>query len=96
MVKIQKGDTKYFILCLARYSPLTQCIFLLCNIHDVAQLACPKTPSNNLTHVDLDELKGCLDLGFAFNYEEIPDLSNTLSALDLCYAISQKFQDDHH
>lgn len=49
-----------------------------------------------LTHVDLDELKGCLDLGFGFNYEEMPELSNTLPALELCYAIGQKFQDDHH
>jgi len=49
-----------------------------------------------LTNVDLDELKGCLDLGFGFNYEEMPELSHTLPALELCYAIGQKFQDDHH
>lgn len=49
-----------------------------------------------LTNVDLDELKGCLDLGFGFNYEEMPELSNTLPALELCYAIGQQFQDDHH
>lgn len=48
------------------------------------------------TNVDLDELKGCLDLGFGFNYEEMPELSNTLPALELCYAIGQKFQDDQH
>ena len=40
-----------------------------------------------LTHVDLDELKGCLDLGFGFNYEEMPKVSNTLPSLELCYAI---------
>ncbi|GLJ21839.1 hypothetical protein SUGI_0408250 [Cryptomeria japonica] len=54
--------------------------------------ACPRTKS--LTDEDLDELKGCLDLGFGFNYEEIPELCNTLPALELAYSISQKFQDE--
>ncbi|KAI5314233.1 hypothetical protein L3X38_043409 [Prunus dulcis] len=34
----------------------------------------------SLTDEDLDELKGCLDLGFGFSYEEIPELCNTLPA----------------
>ena len=46
--------------------------------------------------MELDELKGCFDLGFDFNYEEILELSNTFSTWDLCYAINQKFQDDNH
>ncbi|KAI9085872.1 hypothetical protein K1719_032286 [Acacia pycnantha] len=44
----------------------------------------------------LDELKGCLDLGFGFNYDEIPELYNTLPALKLCYFMSQKFMDEHY
>ncbi|CAN8315562.1 unnamed protein product [Cochlearia groenlandica] len=48
----------------------------------------------SLTKDDLDELKGCLDLGFGFSYEEIPELCNTLPALELCYSMSQKFLDD--
>lgn len=53
----------------------------------------PRTKS--LTDDDLDELKGCLDLGFGFSYDEIPELCNTLPALELCYSMSQKFLDDH-
>jgi hypothetical protein len=48
-----------------------------------------------LTDDDLDELKGCLDLGFGFSYDEIPELCNTLPALELCYSMSQKFLDEH-
>ncbi|XP_058102380.1 uncharacterized protein LOC131246354 [Magnolia sinica] len=50
--------------------------------------------AKSLTDGDLDELKGCLDLGFGFNYEEIPELCNTLPALELCYSMSQRFLDD--
>ncbi|MQI72125.1 DUF1685 domain-containing protein, partial [Escherichia coli] len=42
--------------------------------------------TKSLTDDDLEELKGCLDLGFGFNYEEIPELRNTLPALELCYS----------
>ncbi|KAK9932482.1 hypothetical protein M0R45_019719 [Rubus argutus] len=51
--------------------------------------------TKSLTDEDLDELKGCLDLGFGFSYEEIPELCNTLPALELCYSMSQKFMDEH-
>lgn len=66
-----------------------------------ARISSPRpdaTRAKSFTHVDLDELKGCLDLGFGFNYEEMPELSNTLPALELCYVMGQKFQDDinHH
>ncbi|RRT62033.1 hypothetical protein B296_00029963 [Ensete ventricosum] len=45
--------------------------------------------TRSLTEEDLEELKGCLDLGFGFNYEGIPELRNTLPALELCYSMSQ-------
>ncbi|KAG5530864.1 hypothetical protein RHGRI_025725 [Rhododendron griersonianum] len=51
--------------------------------------------TKSLTEVDLDELKGCLDLGFGFSYDEIPELCNTLPALELCYSMNQRFLDDH-
>ncbi|KAG0484918.1 hypothetical protein HPP92_008997 [Vanilla planifolia] len=50
--------------------------------------------TKSLTDEDLQELKGCLDLGFGFNYEEIPGLCGTLPALELCYSISQRFLDE--
>ncbi|GJW46569.1 hypothetical protein Tco_0078215 [Tanacetum coccineum] len=50
--------------------------------------------AKSLTDEDLDELKGCLDLGFGFNYDEIPELCNTLPALELCYSMSQRFLDE--
>ncbi|XP_048234221.1 uncharacterized protein LOC8264287 [Ricinus communis] len=52
--------------------------------------------TKSLTDDDLDELKGCLDLGFGFSYDEIPELCNTLPALELCYSMSQKFLDEQH
>ncbi|KAG6512919.1 hypothetical protein ZIOFF_031058 [Zingiber officinale] len=48
----------------------------------------------SLTDEDLEELKGCLDLGFGFSYEEIPELRNTLPALELCYSMSQMLRLD--
>ncbi|KAJ6420588.1 hypothetical protein OIU84_028018 [Salix udensis] len=51
--------------------------------------------TKSLTDDDLDELKGCVDLGFGFSYDEIPELCNTLPALELCYSMSQKFLDEH-
>jgi len=50
--------------------------------------------SKSLSDEDLEELKGCLDLGFGFSYDEIPELCNTLPALELCYSMSQKFMDN--
>lgn len=47
--------------------------------------------SKSLTDDDLEELKGCVDLGFGFSYDEIPELRNTLPALELCYSMSHKF-----
>ncbi|KAJ4895338.1 hypothetical protein Rs2_22132 [Raphanus sativus] len=50
--------------------------------------------AKSLTDDDLEDLKGCLDLGFGFSYDEIPELCNTLPALELCYSMSQRFSDD--
>ncbi|MQL85421.1 hypothetical protein Taro_017941 [Colocasia esculenta] len=50
--------------------------------------------TKSLTDDDLEELKGCLDLGFGFCYEDIPELCNTLPALELCYSMSQRFHDE--
>lgn len=61
---------------------------------EVLQKGVSRTKS--LTDDDLDELKGCLDLGFGFSYEEIPELCNTLPALELCYSMSQRFLDEQH
>ncbi|OWM67413.1 hypothetical protein CDL15_Pgr019873 [Punica granatum] len=47
-----------------------------------------------LMYDDLDELKGCLDLGFGFSYDEIPELCNTLPALELCYSMTQRSLDE--
>ncbi|XP_074568059.1 uncharacterized protein LOC141824635 [Curcuma longa] len=52
------------------------------------------TRTKSLSGEDLEELKGCLDLGFGFNYDEIPELCNTLPALELCYSMSQRFLDE--
>ncbi|KAM0940137.1 hypothetical protein DsansV1_C19g0160741 [Dioscorea sansibarensis] len=52
--------------------------------------------TKSLTDEDLEELKGCLDLGFGFNYDEIPELCSTLPALELCYSMSQRFLDEQH
>ncbi|KAJ6806489.1 uncharacterized protein M6B38_174760 [Iris pallida] len=50
--------------------------------------------TRSLTDEDLEELKGCLDLGFGFSYDEIPELCSTLPALELCYSMSQRFLDE--
>ncbi|KAM0843359.1 hypothetical protein ACQ4PT_057762 [Festuca glaucescens] len=51
--------------------------------------------ARSLTDDDLEELKGCADLGFGFCYDEIPELCGTLPALELCYSMSQRFLDEH-
>ncbi|THU67678.1 hypothetical protein C4D60_Mb05t27230 [Musa balbisiana] len=52
--------------------------------------------TRSLTDEDLEELKGCLDLGFGFSYEEIPGLCNTLPALELCYSLCQSVRLNDH
>ncbi|KAG6510836.1 hypothetical protein ZIOFF_028875 [Zingiber officinale] len=45
--------------------------------------------TRSLMDGDLKELKGCLDLGFGFSYDEIPGLCAMLPALELCYSMSR-------
>ncbi|WOL08518.1 hypothetical protein Cni_G17271 [Canna indica] len=48
----------------------------------------------SLTDEDLDELKGCIELGFGFTEEEGgQDLRNTLPALDLYFAVNRQLSD---
>jgi hypothetical protein len=50
--------------------------------------------TRSLTEEDLEELKGCLDLGFGFAYHDIPRLSGTLPGLELCYSMTRRFLDE--
>ncbi|CAN8311718.1 unnamed protein product [Cochlearia groenlandica] len=45
---------------------------------------------NDLTDEDLRELKGSIELGFGFNEEEGQQLTNTLPALDLYFAVNRQ------
>ncbi|XP_060218205.1 uncharacterized protein LOC132645308 [Lycium barbarum] len=45
----------------------------------------------DLTDEDLNELKGCIELGFGFNEEEGQRLCNTLPALDLYFAVNRQY-----
>ncbi|MCD7447772.1 hypothetical protein HAX54_034757 [Datura stramonium] len=45
----------------------------------------------DLTDEDLNELKGCIELGFGFNEEEGQRLCNTLPALDLYFLINRQY-----
>ncbi|CAD6246717.1 unnamed protein product [Miscanthus lutarioriparius] len=48
--------------------------------------------SRSITDDDLEELKGCVDLGFGFSCDEIPELRSTLPALQHCYSMTQRLQ----
>ncbi|GAA0141067.1 hypothetical protein Leryth_025578 [Lithospermum erythrorhizon] len=50
-----------------------------------------KNRSKNLTDEDLNELKGCIELGFGFNEEEGQTLCHTLPALDLYFAVNRQY-----
>uniref|UniRef100_A0A0D6QY45 Uncharacterized protein n=1 Tax=Araucaria cunninghamii TaxID=56994 RepID=A0A0D6QY45_ARACU len=53
-----------------------------------------KRRSKSLTDEDLDELRGCIDLGFRFGYdEEDHSLCNTFPALDFYYAVNRQYND---
>ncbi|GMY20787.1 hypothetical protein FCV25MIE_16028 [Fagus crenata] len=49
------------------------------------QLSMCETP-----YEDLNELKGCIELGFGFNEEDGQRLCNTLPALDLYFAVNRQ------
>jgi hypothetical protein len=43
---------------------------------------------------DMDELRGCIDLGFGFSNDEGDlELCNTLPAFELYYAITRQYND---
>ncbi|XP_039067319.1 uncharacterized protein LOC120213233 [Hibiscus syriacus] len=46
--------------------------------------------NNSLTGEDLQELKGCIELGFGFNEEDGQKLTSTLPALDLYFAVNRQ------
>ena len=48
--------------------------------------------SRSLTDDDLEKLKGCVDLGFGFSCDEIPELRSTLPTLKHCYSMTQCLQ----
>jgi len=48
--------------------------------------------SRSLTDDDLEEVKGCVDLGFGFSCDEILELRSTLPALEHCYSMTQRLQ----
>ncbi|XP_044977911.1 uncharacterized protein LOC123445052 [Hordeum vulgare subsp. vulgare] len=50
--------------------------------------------TRSLTEEDLEELKGCLDLGFGFSYHQIPGLCGTLPGLELSYSMTRRFLDE--
>lgn len=53
-----------------------------------------RSRTRSLTDEDMDELRGCIDLGFGFsNEQEDMELCNTLPALELCYAITRQYND---
>ncbi|ESQ50996.1 hypothetical protein EUTSA_v10022992mg [Eutrema salsugineum] len=50
--------------------------------------------SKSVTNDDLEELKGCIDLGFGFEPDSPdlnPRLSDTIPALDLYFAVQRQF-----
>ncbi|KAL2478095.1 hypothetical protein Fot_47109 [Forsythia ovata] len=47
--------------------------------------------TDDLTDEDLNELKGCIELGFGFNEEEGQGLCGTIPALDLYFAVNRQF-----
>lgn len=47
--------------------------------------------TDDLTDEDLNELKGCIELGFGFNEEDGQRLCDTIPALDLYFAVNRQF-----
>ncbi|MCO5555043.1 hypothetical protein L7F22_008583 [Adiantum nelumboides] len=52
-----------------------------------------KVRTRSLTDEDLEELRGCIDLGFGFRPDEDCNLSGTLPALELYYAINRQYME---
>lgn len=51
---------------------------------------CAAAADHELTDDDLNELKGCIELGFGFNEEDGQRLCGTLPALDLYFAVNRQ------
>jgi hypothetical protein len=50
--------------------------------------------NRSLTNENMEELRGCIDLGFGFsNDKKDTELCNTIPALELCYAITKRYND---
>ncbi|KAH8508498.1 hypothetical protein H0E87_010565 [Populus deltoides] len=53
-----------------------------------------KKKCKSVTDEDLDELKGCIELGFGFDSPEMDQrLSDTFPALELYYAVNKNYHD---
>lgn len=52
-----------------------------------------RTRTRSLTDEDLEELRGCIDLGFGFSYDDSCTLKSTLPALELYCAINKQYVD---
>lgn len=69
------------------------------SVSDCGERTCPldkaagKIRTRSLTDEDLEELRGCIDLGFGFSAAEDCDLSGTLPALELYYAINRQYME---
>ena len=73
--KVQKCDTKYSILHLHADFPLARCLLSLRNIHDVAQLMCPKPlPTSTGIHNHLSSL---FDVGTSIFHQDMSAQEST-------------------
>lgn len=52
-----------------------------------------RSRTRSLTNDDFEELRGCIDLGFRFDQSSIPDLCDTLPALEVYCAVAQNLQE---
>ncbi|KAI5071277.1 hypothetical protein GOP47_0013528 [Adiantum capillus-veneris] len=52
-----------------------------------------RSGTRSLTDDDFEELQGCIDLGFRFDQSAIPDLCETLPALEVYCAVAQSLQE---
>lgn len=69
----------------------SDCGKLIADVQAPAELRRSRTRS--LTDDDFEELRGCIDLGFRFDQSSIPDLCDTLPALEVYCAVAQNFQE---
>lgn len=70
---------------------VSNCANLILDASSSSELKRSRTRS--LTNEDFEELRGCIDLGFRFDQSSIPDLCDTLPALEIYYAVSQNLHE---